>query len=83
MKEVLDNAVDMVLVRKNGLQPVEYGITIRVYMKDANMERSIAEREFVTYVFPADKIPEFVKEAFKLNQVKGRNIATGLVNVAQ
>ena len=62
---------------------MEYGISVRVYMKDANEGKSIAEREFVTYVFPADKIPEFVEEAFQLDQVEGRNIATGLVYVAQ
>ena len=83
MKEVLDNSVDLALIRKNGLQPVEYGISVRVYMKDANEGKSIAEREFVGYVFPADKIPEFVEEAFQLDQIEGRNIATGLVYVAQ
>lgn len=66
MKQVLDVIVNRELAQMNGLQPLEYGMTVRVYMKDANKEKSVHNREFENYLFPADQIPQFVKDAFKV-----------------
>lgn len=78
MKEVLTAAVDNNLAQLNGLQGVEYGIIVRVYMKDVNEGRSIAEQEFVPYLFPADEIPDFVKETFKYDTFESKNVNFGL-----
>ena len=78
MEEVLEHAVYEELMSLNGLQPREYGITVRIYLKDANEGRPIGSQEFVPYQFHADEIPQFVKELFEYDSRVSKNISYGL-----
>ena len=78
MEQVLDVVVQLELAQLNHLQPIEYGISVRVYMKDENEGRSINNQEFVGYCFPADKIPQFVKDAYDYDNRLSKNVSYGL-----
>ena len=78
MELVLNSIVNHQLAHLNRLQPMEYGISVRVYMKDVNEGRSINNQEFVEYSFPADQIPKFVKDAFDYDKRLSKNISYGL-----
>ncbi len=78
MEQVLSVVVHNDLAQLNRLQPLEYGITVRVFMKDVNEGRSINNQEFVAYSFPADKIPQFVKDAYDYDQRLAKNVSYGL-----
>lgn len=84
MEEVLDCAVDQALAYKNGLQRLDGGIRIQVYMKDVNEGKSTIDQEYVSYLFPLNRIPEFVNEKFGLNQIVNRGIINeGIESVVQ
>ncbi len=78
MELVLNSIVNHQLAQLNGLQPMEYGISVRVYMKDVNEGRSINNQEFAAYSFPADKIPQFVKDAYDYDNRLSKNVSYGL-----
>ena len=78
MEEILSVIVHQDLAQMNHLQPIEYGITVRVYRKDVNEGRSINNQEFVAYLFPADKIPQFVKDAYDYDNRLSKNVSYGL-----
>jgi len=78
MEQVLDVIVHQDLMHMNGLQPSEHGISVRLYMKDANEGRSINNQEFVGYYFQADKIPQFVKDAYDYDNRLSKNVSYGL-----
>ncbi len=78
MKEVLSAIVHHDLAQMNRLQPIEYGISVRVYMKDVNEGRPVNNQEFVAYSFPADNIPQFVKDAYDYDNRISKNISYGL-----
>lgn len=78
MEQVLDVIVHQDLMHMNGLQPSEHGISVRLYMKDVNEDRSINNQEFVGYYFPADKIPQFVKDAYDYDNRLSKNVSYGL-----
>lgn len=78
MEVVLNSIVNMDLAQLNRLQPLEYGLSVRVYMKDVNEGRSINNQEFVGYGFPADKIPQFVKDAYDYDNRLSKNVSYGL-----
>jgi len=78
MELVLDSVVNQNLAQLNRLQPMEYGISVRIYMKDVNEGRSFNNQEFVAYSFPADKIPQFVKDAFDYDNRLSKNVSYGL-----
>ncbi|MBQ7795639.1 MAG: hypothetical protein IJ374_03650 [Lachnospiraceae bacterium] len=78
MQEVLDVAVSHELAVMNGLQGIEYGITVRVYMKEDNEGRREADQEFVPYVFAPDEIPQFIKDAYEYETRESKNVNYGL-----
>lgn len=78
MEMVLESSVPLDLAQLNGLQCIEYGISVRVYMKDVNEGRSVQDQEFVGYVFKGDEIPQFVKDAFNYDSFESKNINRGL-----
>ena len=78
MEEVLEHAVYEELMSLNGLQPREYGITVRIYLKDANEGRPIGSQEFVHYQFHADESPQFVKDLYEYDTRVSKNISYGL-----
>lgn len=78
MKSVIDVIVHQELAQLNGLQPMEYGITVRVYMKDANEGMVISNQEFIPYLFPPEDIPQFVKDTFDYDNRESKNINYGL-----
>ncbi len=78
MELVLNSIVNQQLAHLNRLQPMEYGISVRVYMKDVNEGRSINNQEFVEYSFPADQIPQFVKDAYDYDNRLSKNVNYGL-----
>ncbi|MBR5268452.1 MAG: hypothetical protein IKU20_09710 [Lachnospiraceae bacterium] len=78
MEEVLEYAVYEDLMNLNGLQSREYGITVRVYLKDENEGRPIGSQEFVPYQFHADEIPQFIKDLFEYDTRVSKNISYGL-----
>ena len=78
MEEVLSVAYDHDLVQLNGLQSMEYGISVRVYMKSDVDGISTANQEFIPYLFKPDETPQFVKEAFKYDTFESKNVNHGL-----
>ena len=78
IQDVLDHAISERMLSQNGLQSIEYGIHINVYRKDTNKDRASANQEFVRYMFPADQLPEFVKNAFNYEGQETKNINYGL-----
>lgn len=78
MEQVLEVIVQQDLAHMNGLQPREHGIRVCVYMKDDNEGRSINNQEFVGYFFPADKIPQFVKDTYDYDNRLSKNVSYGL-----
>ncbi len=78
MESVLEKVVNLELAQLNGLQPMEYGITVRVYMKDVNEGRAVGNQEFIPYQFPPADIPLFVREAFDYDNRESKNINYGI-----
>lgn len=78
MEEVLSVIVHLDLAQMNRLQPIEYGISVRVYLKADNEGRSMNNQEFIGYSFPADKIPQFVKDAYDYDNRISKNVSYGL-----
>lgn len=78
MEQVLASSVNLYLVDLNGLQSMELGFVVRVYMKEANEGRVISNQVFVPYLFQIDQIPEFVKEAFDYDQYTSKYRSHGL-----
>lgn len=81
LRQVLDTAVHHDLAAMNGLQRIEYGITARVYKKSINKDRAIGNQEYEMYQFPADEIPQFVRDAYEYDRREFKNINYGL-NIA-
>ncbi len=75
--EVMDAMVDKHLAGMNNLQPLERGLTVRVAMKDEN-RNVISGHTYDTYLFPADQIPEFVKDAFQYDKFQSHQVDYGL-----
>ena len=78
MDQVLAVIVHQDLMHMNGLQPREHGISVRLYMKEANEGRTVNNQEFFAYSFPADKIPQFVKDAYDYDDRLSKNVSYGL-----
>lgn len=78
LQEILDRAVDLELARKNNLQPVDYSISVRVFMKEGNTGKTVSEQLFIALAFPKDEIPDFVSKPFRLDRITGRNFNSGL-----
>ena len=78
MEEILEHAVYEDLMSLNGLQPREYGITVRIYLKDMNEDRPTGNQEFIPYQFLANEIPQFVKDIFDYDTRVSKNISYGL-----
>ena len=78
IQNVLDNAISERMLDQNGLQMIDYGIHVNVYRKDVNEDRASGNQEFTRYRFPADQIPEFVKETFHYEEQEPKNINYGL-----
>lgn len=78
MKQVLNSGVNWELAQLNGLQPLEHGISVHVYMRDVNEGRNFNNQEFVRYTFKADQIPQFVKDAYDYDNRLSKNVSYGL-----
>ena len=78
MKQVLNSGVNWELAQLNGLQPLEHGISVHVYMKKINTGRNLNNQEFVRYTFKADQIPQFVKDAYDYDNRLSKNVSYGL-----
>ena len=78
MEQVLNSSVNWELAQLNGLQPLEHGISVHVYMKKINAGRNLNNQEFVRYTFKADQIPQFVKDAYDYDNRLSKNVSYGL-----
>ena len=78
MEQVLNSCVNWELAQLNGLQPLEHGISVHVYMKKINEGRNLNNQEFVRYTFKADQIPQFVKDAYDYDNRLSKNVSYGL-----
>ena len=78
MEQVLNSSVNWELAQLNGLQPLEHGISVHVYMKKINEGRNRNNQEFVRYTFKADQIPQFVKDAYDYDNRLSKNVSYGL-----
>ncbi|MBQ2425254.1 MAG: hypothetical protein II263_01980, partial [Lachnospiraceae bacterium] len=78
MEQVLNSSVNWELAQLNGLQPLEHGISVHVYMKKINAGRNRNNQEFVRYTFKADQIPQFVKDAYDYDNRLSKNVSYGL-----
>ncbi|MBR0306804.1 MAG: hypothetical protein IIX07_08340, partial [Lachnospiraceae bacterium] len=78
MEQVLNSSVNWELAQLNGLQPLEHGISVHVYMKKINEGRNLNNQEFVRYTFKADQIPQFVKDAYDYDNRLSKNVSYGL-----
>jgi hypothetical protein len=74
----LNSCVNWELAQLNGLQPLEHGISVHVYMRDVNEGRNFNNQEFVRYTFKADQIPQFVKDAYDYDNRLSKNVSYGL-----
>ena len=78
MEQVLNSSVNWELAQLNGMQPLEHGISVHVYMRDVNEGRNFNNQEFVRYTFKADQIPQFVKDAYDYDNRLSKNVSYGL-----
>ncbi|MCI7796648.1 MAG: DUF6449 domain-containing protein [Lachnospiraceae bacterium] len=68
ISEVLDCTGEQDMVNMNGLQTMARNISVRVFFKDVNEGKPVSEQSFTMYMFLKDEIPDFVKEAFRIEK---------------
>lgn len=79
IQEILDSTGEQDMINMNGLQTVDYNNTVRVFYKDVNEGKPVSEQSFTAYLFLAEEIPDFVMEAFELDDsLIERNVINGL-----